>query len=77
VFVANNDSAVKKSVWLVRRAAVVQEGVFFSEIVPIHIPEYNMVADPFTKYLPYAVWRRHMWYLLNELSDPPLRASKK
>lgn len=77
VFVTNNDSAVKKSVWLVRRAAVVQEGVFFTEIVPIHIPEYNMVADPFTKYLPFAVWRRHMWYLLNELSDPPPRATKK
>ena len=77
VFVSMTDTAVKKSVRLVRRAAVLQEGVFFSEILPLHIPEYNMVADPFTKYLVLAIWARHMWYLLNLTGDqPPLLASK-
>ena len=70
-------TAVKKSVWLVRRAAVLQEGVFFSEITPLHVPEYNMVADPLTKYLTFPVWSRHMWYLLNRLGDPPPVAQKK
>ena len=30
-----------------------------------HIPERDMAADPFTKYLPYNVWARHMHYVLN------------
>ena len=71
VFVARTDTAVKKSAWLIRRAAVLQEGVLYGEIIPVHIPEYNMVADPLTKYLTYPVWRRHMWYLLNLLGDTP------
>ena len=73
VFVAKTDTAVKKSVWLIRRAAVLQEGVIMKEIVPIHIREYDMVADPFTKYLTHPVWHRHMWYVLNRLSDCPPR----
>ena len=31
--------------------------------------ESDMVADPLTKYLSYAVWNRHMHYLLN--ANPP------
>jgi len=65
VFVAKDDAGVKKSVWLIRRAAVLQESVEHREIEPIHISEQYMVADAFTKYLPYDVWRRHMNYLLN------------
>ena len=65
VFVASNDAAVKKSVWLVRRVQVITEAVTMKEIAPIHISERDMVADPFTKYLVYAVWFRHMGYLLN------------
>ena len=57
VFVASNDAAVKKSVWLVRRAIVLQDGVAFDEIAPIHISEQDMVADPFTKYLVYRIGR--------------------
>ena len=34
-------------------------------IDPYHIPEYNNLADPFTKYLVYSVWARHMRFLLN------------
>ena len=69
VFVALNDTAVKKSVWLTRRVAVLQDAARQNEITPIHIPERDMVADPFTKYLPYAVWDRHMKYLLNRVPD--------
>lgn len=65
VFVSNSDAAVKKSVWLLRRVKVISEVTAAGEIVTIHIPEANMVADPFTKYLPYAVWSRHMRYALN------------
>ena len=69
MFVALNDTAVKKSVWLTRRVAVLQDAARQNEITPIHIPERDMVADPFTKYLPYAVWDRHMKYLLNRVPD--------
>ena len=68
VFVATNDAAVKKSVWLARRAIVVQEAVKAGEARPIHISEKDMVADPFTKYLTFPVWDRHMGYLLNRLT---------
>ena len=65
MFVSNSDSAVKKSVWLTRRVKVLSEVTAAGEVQTIHIPEANMVADPFTKYLPYAVWARHMRYALN------------
>ena len=66
VLVATDDAAARKSVWLKRRIAVLQEGVDLGEIQPIFIPERNMVADPLTKYLTYPVWIRHMAYLLND-----------
>ena len=65
VFVAGDDKAVKKSVWLVRRAAVLHDGVRLMEILCKHISERDMLADPFTKYLVYRVWQRHMHYLHN------------
>ena len=65
VFVANDDKGVKKSVWLIRRTAVLRDGVVGGKIMPIHISERDNIADPFTKYLTYAVWVRHMLYLLN------------
>ena len=52
VFVACSDSAVKRSAWLIRRVAVLEEGVSHGIIQPLHINEYDMVADPYTKYLP-------------------------
>jgi hypothetical protein len=75
VFVARSDTAVKKSVWLVRRALVLTEGVDQGEIEPMHVPEYNMLADPFTKYLTLNVWKRHMHYLLNLEGPLPPRAT--
>ena len=67
VFVATNDTAVKKSVWLVRRVVVIADGVKQGEIQPIHINDPDMCADPLTKYLTFPVWDRHMAYMLNRL----------
>ena len=65
VFVANDDKGVKKSVWLIRRTAVLRDGVIGGHIKPLHLLERDNCADPLTKYLPVAVWLRHMLYLLN------------
>ena len=54
-----------------RRVKVLHEGVHYDEIMPIHIHECDMVADGFTKYIPMAVWRRHIYYLLNLGIDYP------
>ena len=66
VLVASDDAAAKRSVWLKRRIVVLQDAVDLGEIVPIHVPESNMVADIFTKYLKLVVWQRHVAYLLND-----------
>ena len=68
VFVAQRDSAIKKSVWLTRRAVVLQECVELGEGKVIHISERDMVADLLTKYLTYPVWNRLISYLLNRLN---------
>ena len=68
VFVAKSDTAIKKSVWLIRRAAVLEDGVVNGEIEPIHISERDMAADPFTKFLPRDVWVRHMNFVMNHVS---------
>ena len=60
VFVAKGTTGVKKSVWLVRRTAVLHEAVEHGEIIPLHIPDAYMLADIFTKYLKYTVWRLHV-----------------
>ena len=65
VKVAKSDTAIKKSVWLIRRAAVLEDCVVHGIIDVYHISERDMVADPFTKYLPYNVWIRQMHYALN------------
>ena len=70
-------TAVKKSVWLIRRAAVLEDGVVHGEIEPIHISERDMVADPFTKYLVYMVWVRHMHYALNYDGTLPSHPNEK
>ena len=71
VFVASSDTAVRKSIWLIRRVAVLEEGVTHGEIIPVHISERDMAADPMTKYLPYLVWARHMHFLLNKFGPVP------
>ena len=50
-----SDTAVKKSVWLLRKVDVLQEAVQHGDIEPLVISERDMpsdmAADPFTKYL--------------------------
>ena len=50
---------------------LLHEGVHLDEIDPVHIPEKDMIADSFTKYIPQAVWKRHMHYVLNKGLDYP------
>ena len=71
VFVALDEEAPKKSIWIMRRTAMIQEAVKMKEIKPIHISEYDMVADSCTKYIKHSVWARHMHYVLNLSGDPP------
>jgi hypothetical protein len=65
VFVAAKDTAIKTSVWLMRRAIVLQEAVKLGEVLPIHVPDPVMVADALTKYLTQSVYSRHMAYIQN------------
>ena len=73
VFVAESDTAIKKSAWLIRRADVLKDGVKYQEIQPIYISEADMAADPFTKYLVQSVWARHRHFFLNLLGTLPER----
>ena len=59
VNVGKRDKAVKLSAWLQRRTLVLHEASD-TEVLIIHIPGTDMLADPFTKYLKYETWRRHM-----------------
>ena len=65
VFVATSDTAIRKSAWLIRRAAVLTDAVRHGEIRPIHVNDPHMAADPFTKYKARDVWWKHMCYVLN------------
>jgi hypothetical protein len=65
VFVSTNDTAVKKSVWLIRRVAVLTDAVKHNQIRPLHVRDPDMIADAMTKYLTFTVWNRHMGYMLN------------
>ena len=65
VFVAGDDAAAKKSAWLIRRVDVLRDAVTHDEIIPIHLSEKMMVADPQTKHVTYEVWIRHMRYMMN------------
>ena len=77
VFVATSDTAIKKSIWLIRRVAVLEDGVTHGEVMPMHISERDMAADPMTKYLTYGVWNRHMHYVLNKTGPLPPYPSRR
>ena len=77
VFVATSDTAIKKSIWLIRRVAVLEDGVTHGEVMPLHISERDMAADPMTKYLTYGVWNRHMHYVLNKTGPLPPYPSRR
>ena len=71
VFVSKSDTGIKKSIWLIRRVAVLEDGVVHHKIEPLYLPERDMVADAFTKYLVYQKWARLMHYALNKSSPLP------
>ncbi len=52
-------------------ASTTSTQILFEEIVPVHIKEYDMVADSCTKYIKRDTWARHMHYVLNLPGDPP------
>ena len=77
VFAANDEASVRKSIWMIRRAVVVQEAVLLKEIDAIKIADENNLADIMTKYTKYSKWRRTINILLNVgVSAPPLSLAR-
>ena len=62
---SNKDGAAKKSIWIIRRVAVLIEATNIGEILAIHISATDMCADAFTKYVKLDLWRRFMHYVCN------------
>ena len=74
LFVANNGpSAIKRSVWNIRRAMVLREAVDMGEAQFLKIPESDNVADGFTKPLKHITWVRHMAYLAPQYNPATVR----
>ena len=76
ILVATSETASKRSLWLKRREAVLQEGVDRNEIEPMKIDEAENAADMHTKYLTYPVWRKHAW-LTQNLTKERCEAAKE
>ena len=71
VFAVTSDRSVRRSTWLLRRAAPLQEAEQSHQIEPLKVRERDMVADPYTKYLKLDVWARHFHLICNKQGDPP------
>lgn len=71
VFSITSDKSVRRSTWLLRRAAPLQEAEQTSQIAPLKVRERDQVADPYTKYLKLDVWLRHFHVICNAKGDPP------
>ena len=65
IFVANDDAAPKRALWLRRRVAVLREGVEHGEFSPVKVDEADNIADVHTKYLAYPQWVRHIRWISN------------
>jgi hypothetical protein len=65
IFVANDDGAVKRALWLRRRVLVLRDGVDTGEFEPIKIPEEDNASDVYTKYLVFQKWKRHSDFINN------------
>jgi hypothetical protein len=72
VFQAHDATAVKRAVWLRRRAAVLQEGNEDGTTNSTKIDEWNNFADDFTKPLVSESFHRHMHYTHNKKGEPPI-----
>ena len=71
VLVGNSEASVRRSVWTIRRAVILQEAVAHCVCRIVKISEKFNLADIFTKYLPYHVWIGHVTRLLNSIGQPP------
>ena len=69
IFVANDDGALKRALWLRRRVLVLRDGVDEGEFEPIKIPEEDNAADVYTKYLVFQKWKRHTDFI-NNMNKP-------
>lgn len=82
IFVANDEKAMKRSVWIARRTVALREGKSMGEIMPTYLEALMNCANFFTKYETYKEYALHMWYMLNMPGPPPydlddVRFSKK
>ena len=71
IFVIADSAAVKKTMWLNRRAIILQQAQQMGDIVAVKIGEHDNFADPETKLLIIKTWRRHLWYVHNLPGDMP------
>ena len=56
IYVATNESSVRRSVWIQRRVEVMQEASELGEIQPRKVDRALNRADIFTGYRTYRVW---------------------
>lgn len=59
-----------------RRVAVLEQAVKHELVEPLHVSKQDMVADPYTKYLPLQVYQRLTHYANNYRGPLPARAPK-
>ena len=71
VYVANDDVAAKKSIWILRRIGVVLDSVQMGDVAVIKINRSFNVADIFTRYNTYDTWIRFMHYIENYFATLP------
>jgi hypothetical protein len=69
VFVAKDVGGTKRSVWVLRRTAVLTQSVG-KDVDAVKIGEADMVADGYTKAIKHAVWIRHLAYAHNLATSP-------
>ena len=69
IFVIEDKRAAKRSIWLLRRAAILQEAQQMRDIIVIKISESDQFSDPETKVVAAKTYRKHLWYT-NNLQQP-------
>ena len=77
IFVANDEQAIKKSVWIARRTVALVEGKTLGEITPTYMKAALNCANFFTKYESLQEYRLHLWYFLNLDGPMPATQSSK
>jgi hypothetical protein len=63
VFVANDAAAIKKSIWVSRRAAVLRDAVDLNEVKFLKIDRGDNIADYLTRANTHTELTHHMPYL--------------